>query len=194
MYYIILYVIILIILFLLLYFTLQKKNYAYETFSSFVYEKYKSLSDYDSHVNIQYIKQFSGKLRSYIQNKYNSNQYDERSKKLFKRLLKRFSENRIFKSSNNHTFSKNKGEIIKFCTNTKSINIAQYVIMHEMAHVMNKSYGHNKSFWCLFRRIIKEAVDAGLYEPRDYNSQPGLYCGKPIRNSIYYSNMDCSKY
>lgn len=139
---------------------------------------------------IKYIKNFSTQFISYIKaNMYN---FTSDEKKIFKRLIRRFNPNKIYASSVK-TFSFNKGTYVKFCTEYFDENIGKYVILHEMSHIASKKYGHTNEFWCVFKTIIRTAVNSGLYEPVDYKQYPESYCGINIDNNIYYSFLQCDK-
>jgi hypothetical protein len=88
------------------------------------------------------------------------------------------------------SYSINKGEKIVFCMrskgNTETIvkeNIMSFVAIHELGHVMNKTVGHDSSFWNTFKLLLKIAIDNGLYKNIDFNNNPQPYCGINITDS-----------
>ena len=112
------------------------------------------------------------------------------------RLLKKFNHNSIsetVKGSKHTSYSINKGEKIVMCLRSRDekeqlqdINILMFVAIHEMAHVMTKSIGHTKEFWSNFKRLLKEAVLLGIYNPVNYSSNPKKYCGMTVTDSPYF--------
>lgn len=38
-----------------------------------------------------------------------------------------------------------------------------YAFCHELAHVANSQYEHNKKFWAKKKKILQQSVDAGIY-------------------------------
>ena len=56
-----------------------------------------------------------------------------------------------------------------------SRNMLCYVILHEYAHMLNKTEGHKGEFPAIFNALLDEAARRGLYDP----SIPPLsvYCG-----------------
>ena len=64
--------------------------------------------------------------------------------------------------------------------NLHDINTMMFVVIHELAHMMNNGFGHTdgpRGFWSLFRFMLENAVEAGVYTPVDYSKHPIVYCG-----------------
>jgi hypothetical protein len=66
------------------------------------------------------------------------------------------------------------------------INIMMFVTIHEMTHMMNDSWGHPMDFWELFRFMLENAVEAGVYVPVNYRTDPIIYCGLRIDHNPYF--------
>jgi len=88
------------------------------------------------------------------------------------------------------SYSVNKGEKIVFCIRDKKEgeilvkeNIMTFVSIHEMAHLMTKSIGHDPDFWSNMRLLLKISIDNGLYKNIDFNSTPKDYCGVKITDT-----------
>jgi hypothetical protein len=88
------------------------------------------------------------------------------------------------------SYSVNKGEKIVFCLRDKKDgeelvkeNIMTFVAIHELAHLMTKSIGHEPEFWNSFKLLLKIAIDNGLYKNIDFNSTPKDYCGVKITDT-----------
>jgi hypothetical protein len=60
------------------------------------------------------------------------------------------------------------------------INILMFVVLHELAHMMNNSWGHPQQFWVLFKFMLLNAVEAGIYKPKNYRHNNITYCGLKI--------------
>lgn len=112
-------------------------------------------------------------------------------------LQSNFNPNSISETSSDekHTsYTVNKGEKVLLCLRTKDKshkieqeNTLVFVALHEMAHIMTKSIGHDKDdFWQNFKFLLQNAKDIGIYENIDYREQPEQYCGMTITDNPYY--------
>jgi predicted metal-dependent hydrolase len=62
-----------------------------------------------------------------------------------------------------------------------SINQLFFVLLHELAHMMSKSIGHNDEFWENFKLLIRISMDYNLYEKMGFSKEnPIEYCGDYI--------------
>jgi len=66
-------------------------------------------------------------------------------------------------------------------------NLLMFVIIHELAHIMSKSVGHNAEFYNNFKFLLKESVVMGCYKPVNFEKNPVKYCGMNVTNNPYYS-------
>lgn len=93
----------------------------------------------------------------------------------------------------NTSYVLNKGDLIKLClrdpkTNEiHDFNTIVFVNLHELSHLLDKEYGHGKTFWRGFKNVLNSAVELGLYDPIDYSHTPTKYCGMTITSSPYFS-------
>jgi len=104
--------------------------------------------------------------------------------------------NRFFESTPDaeHTsYSVNKGESVHFCLRQRDaserlvdINVMMFVALHEMAHMITESVGHEPEFWNNFGWLLREAESRHLYKPTDFKSQPVMYCGVQITDAPKY--------
>jgi hypothetical protein len=66
------------------------------------------------------------------------------------------------------------------------MNTLIFVDLHELSHLFDFSYGHEKEFWSGFKIILREAVELGLYDPVDYSRHAAKYCGMVINDNPYF--------
>lgn len=94
-----------------------------------------------------------------------------------------------------HTsFSVNKGQKVHLCLRQRSggneslvdENVMIFVALHEMAHMITLSIGHEPEFWNNFGWLLREAERIGVYRHQDFKSQPVSYCGVQITDQPKY--------
>ena len=114
------------------------------------------------------------------------------------RLSKNFSSTKIVENlptSKYTAYSENKGEKIAFCLNkTKHGDIdslidahtLEFVVLHEISHIMTKSVGHKTEFWDNFKFILEEANKEGIHKPIDYSKEPVSYCDQRISDNPFF--------
>ncbi len=116
-----------------------------------------------------------------------------------KRLLQRFKADpdRILESTPDaeHTsYSVNKGEKVHLCLRQRqggdeslvNENVMVFVSLHEMAHMITDSIGHEPEFWNNFGWLLKEAEKIGAYQYQDFKAHPVRYCGTNITDQPRY--------
>lgn len=91
-------------------------------------------------------------------------------------------------TDNSVAFTVNKGHEIRLCIrdkdgNFEDPNVALFVILHEIGHLMSVSYGHNKEFDDNFNFITHLASYLGLYKPDNFAIRPRSYCGISINTT-----------
>ena len=96
--------------------------------------------------------------------------------------------------SKHTSYSVNKGEKIIFCLRQKNEeqtfvdeNTVMFVAIHELAHIMTLSIGHEPEFWNNFKVLLKEAVALGIYQKEDYSKNPKPYCGITVSDNPLYN-------
>ncbi len=94
-----------------------------------------------------------------------------------------------------HTsYSVNKGESIHLCLRQRrgddeslvGENVITFVGIHEMAHTITQSIGHEPEFWNNFAWLLREAEAAGIYSYQDFKAHPVAYCGVSITDQPKY--------
>jgi len=111
-------------------------------------------------------------------------------------LASNYNENVIGENvpwtTRNTSYVLNKGDLIRICLRNKKtgkfhdMNTLIFVSLHELSHLMDKQYGHEKSFWDSFKKILNSATELGLYVPVRYKDHPQSYCGMIIKSNPYY--------
>ena len=150
-------------------------------------------------------------LIDYINNKYQNidtmDNINPRKKTIINKILKRLNirykseslkENFPSKPGKDVSYNLNKGNIISLClrnfTNPNEFhqfNDILFVSIHELAHSCNISYGHDLSFWYIFRFLLENAIEAGIYKNVNYRNNNVNYCSMKITyNPIYDKSLD----
>lgn len=107
------------------------------------------------------------------------------------RLVENFNENNIRETDmldSGTSYSVNKGSELSLCIRDKNdenyklhrVNLIMFVVIHELAHIASKSYGHNEEFGENFVFLLKEAQKIGVYSSEDYSKNNQDYCGIKI--------------
>jgi hypothetical protein len=91
---------------------------------------------------------------------------------------------------NSTSYTINKGQEVHLCIRQKnedktfhSHNLLMFVMLHELAHIMSTSVGHNQEFMKNFKFILEEAREIGLYVPVNFKDNPAQYCGIEVTNN-----------
>ena len=140
-------------------------------------------------------------LQECLQNKYIKKSNTDISKEdliAVKRLLSRLETYTIDEApfeedSSSYTINKKQ---ISFCLRKKNkhknfhdLETLNFVLIHELAHVMSVSQGHNEEFMRNFRFLLREAHDCGIYNPVNYGINPMTYCGVRVTHNPYYNSV-----
>ena len=105
------------------------------------------------------------------------------------RLYKRWARCGLKETSYHETsaaYTVNKGEELRLCIRSpksqllENENTAIFVVLHELAHLMSVSYGHNEEFQLNFLYIVEIGSALGIYMPEDFGNEPINYCGTVI--------------
>lgn len=92
----------------------------------------------------------------------------------------------VYSSDTSYTI--NKGDSMYIClrkrtdpTQLEDPDVIFFVMLHECSHIANyNGWGHDDRFWTVFKFILHEAVEAGVYTPIDFDKNPRDYCGLRI--------------
>lgn len=136
---------------------------------------------------ISQIKQRIKTLLKHLKSKYPD-------KESIERLVDNFNPDAIKETDitdSGTSYSINKGSEMSLCIRDKNdkdykiheLNLIMFVVLHELAHIMSKSYGHNEEFGDNFVFLLEEANQAGVYSNEDYSSSNRDYCGIKITSN-----------
>ena len=122
---------------------------------------------------------------------YLDKKYPDKEK--VKRLKEKFNPDKIREAEHEKdstSYTINKGEMMHLCLRHKNSektlhdeNLLMFVIIHELAHIMSKTIGHNNEFYDNFKFLLKEASLANIYIPVDFEQNPVKYCGIDVTNN-----------
>lgn len=114
-------------------------------------------------------------------------------------LAEKYNHNILSEAAIDHrytTFTIDKEEM-HICLRTRDgnenlyeINLLLYVVLHELAHLCNYDRtghaieGHGKEFATIFRILVENAIEIGIYQYTDYEKKPQEYCGMILHTSI----------
>lgn len=178
-----------VVLLALLIFANLYKGKGYVRIKSTVDDRYyKVLNRSDNLQAANMLATLNMNLKEIITQMYASFPKDEDVATLFDKYRPESLEEGAFDTK--HTsYSINKGERIVLCVRQSNgdfvdMNTLLYVALHELAHVMTKSVGHESEFWDNMQRIVKVATEIKMYEYVDYSKQPAKYCGIDITSSV----------
>lgn len=120
-----------------------------------------------------------------------------------KQLLDNYDPTNIYEISPNNSsgvtsYAENKKKLILCLRNKKpnkngyydlhDVNDLYYVTLHELAHIMNDKMNHSEEsgFWPLFKFLLINATECGVYTPVDYSKKPMVYCGLALSYNPYF--------
>lgn len=133
-----------------------------------------------------------GKLCDSLINKYPAKPQVQRMAQNFKADPDRFLE--ATPDAQHTSYSVNKGQSIHLCLRQRNgpdeslvdEEVMMFVGIHELAHTITKSVGHEAEFWNNFGWLLREAEAMGLYKHHDFRAQPVAYCGVSITDQPRY--------
>jgi len=135
----------------------------------------------------------------HLRNKYVYGGYSGNGRRAVDLLLLNYNPDSIVENNPindvNTSYVSGKGKVFALCLREKlsgknnfhSINELKFVILHELAHMANPTFGHDVSFWTTFKFFITEAHVAGMYMPIDHSVENFNYCSLLITYSPYFS-------
>lgn len=64
--------------------------------------------------------------------------------------------------------------------NVQQIDDLLFVLLHELSHIMNSTYGHDAPFWRQFKKTLEMANELGYLPYKNYDDYSVTVCGKQI--------------
>lgn len=110
-------------------------------------------------------------------------------------LIKNYKPQNIVENistgANDTSYVDNKGEVFALCLRDKNNRLhsdehMQFVVLHEMAHLMTYEYDHSLNYWANFKFLLEEAAAANLHTPTNYTNTPFNYCGVYVDYNPYF--------
>lgn len=170
---------------------LDKQNYIIRRGKAKTPEYLKESANVLSEINVRVTK-----LIQHLQKKYNN---DTSKNYWIKHLINNYKANILSEAaidSRYTTFTVDKQDM-HICLRSRdasekiyNINLLMYVVLHELAHLCNYDrydypiQGHGPEFVDIFKTLVSEAVNIGIYEYIDYARAPQEYCGIMINTSV----------
>jgi hypothetical protein len=117
---------------------------------------------------------------------------ETRAHKAFTKILTKFDPDQFFENypgiKPGTAFTIDKGVSMYMClrqvpnkSQLVNENMLVFVLLHELAHIGTyDEWDHGAKFWSTFKFMLREAVDAGIYNLVDYAVNPDGYCGMQI--------------
>jgi hypothetical protein len=134
-------------------------------------------------------------LIKYMKQKYKTSPYLKHVNRLESKYNPDVLGEHLPIGKNNTSYVVSKGKKIRFClrpmTNREEIhdiNILTFVSLHEISHIMNETIGHEIDFWSVFKFMLTNAVEAGLYTAVNYSLTPVLYCNLTVDYNPLFDN------
>ena len=156
-----------------------------------------------NHLENKYVKQSGFDPEESTTENYTTTVYIQER---INQLVYNYNDDRVYEISplnkeNVTSYSENKRTLI-LCLREKiadvngqhqlhDINTMMFVVLHEMAHIMNDKWGHTQdsNFWQLFKFLLDNAVEIDLYEPVNYKIEPIVYCGLKLTYNPYFDSI-----
>ncbi len=94
------------------------------------------------------------------------------------------------------SYTRDKGTSMHLCLRHKDNSnqlvdkdVLLFVVLHEISHIAAYfTWDHTTQFWEVFKFILEEAVESGIYHPVDYSQNPQKYCGIVITHNPLFDN------
>lgn len=197
-------IVVILVLILLLFFGIVHTRYKRHEYPGL---KFYALNRYDNQHGLArkmvWLDDVIIRYLTRLKRKYDIN-HDEDLKMPFaresivRRILRNYNSERIYEAiptgQNGTSYTVRKGEQLHLCMRKKGTgqfedkNSVLFVTIHELAHMGNIYWGHDDDFWAIFKFLITEAVEMGIYTPIDYSVSPIKYCGLDVTYNPYYDD------
>ena len=193
-------IILLIVILVILYnkkFTIHNTKWVYSHVDGMFYKVHQNHKDTQKEAadTMARINQRLIEILRHLRDNYDGDNNDE--KVFIKKLLARYNFDNLVENSptnfkNDTSYTINKGSVLALCLRDKKtnkihdLNTLTFVALHEMTHIALEDVNHPRSFWVLFKFLLKEAEKSGVYTSRNYSIKPKVYCGMTIEYNPAY--------
>ena len=141
---------------------------------------------------VRFLYKIDQRISHFVEHLKGKHPNDKRIKRFHKLKHRKIVEPEHTKGTSSYTI--NKGEILAFCLRLKNDNtqfhdeeILDFVIIHELAHVISKSIGHNSEWLSNFKFLLRSLAESNLYIPVDYSKKNDNYCGVKVTHNPFFS-------
>jgi len=159
-------------------------------------EKYNVVASYkDREQAAQLLATVNGNLINfmrYLREKYKQH-HNADVREIVRSIITNYSPETIVENdprfSMDTSYTVDKGRKILLCLRDKhapytvvDYNTMMFVVLHEVGgHIGNyNGWQHTTRFWTIFKFVLYEAANFGIYAPVDYERSPVVYCGMTI--------------
>ncbi len=142
---------------------------------------------------------FALKFMKHLRQKYLWNSTNNKEAKgVVQFLLSNYNPDGIIENAPNNnintSYVDDKGREFGICLREKisgknkfhDLHDLQFVVLHELSHMANVNFGHEKDFWEIFKFLLQEAYAAGMHTPVDYSKYPINYCSLNVTHNPYF--------
>jgi len=182
-------IIIIVVLLIIGYFKIDSVGLVYEKSGNEEFHLVRDLPDKEQAAELMAeIKRRLEKLINYCVANFPENEN-------VKIMSERFKPHNIQETSvtdSGTSYTIDKGKEMHLCLREKSnmelhnINILMFVAIHELAHVLSTSYGHNSEFGENFIFLLEQSIKIGIYNSVDYSKNPEEFCGIDVTSNPLY--------
>lgn len=116
------------------------------------------------------------------------------------KILNRYNPDNLIENSpldvkGDTSYTMDKGSIIAFCLRDKNethqlhnLPMLLFVAIHELAHVAIDDNEHPAEFWEVFKWLLMEAEEGGVYQSPNFELTPYDYCGMSVDYNPRFDN------
>jgi len=195
--YMVAFLIMIVILFVFYHWYWKTRNMVVIELEGFKYHVHGDYDDcYQAAVILHRCNKFIMQFLRYLRRKYTIHE-PGRPKESAARILLNYNPERLIESiadGSDTAYTINKGERMHMCVRSAkddslhSLEICKFIILHELAHIGNKKWGHKVDYWETFKWVLHEAYNSGMFEPVDYSLHPVVWCGMKINYNPYFDH------
>jgi predicted metal-dependent hydrolase len=154
-----------------------------------IYQDKEKAADLIAQINIFTVKLITTLKEKYLTTENKNNTEYIKGREIATILLDRFKSESLRENEpetpDKTSFTTNKGEVISLCLREKvtgknafhDISILQFVLLHELGHIITPELNHSALFWTNFKFLLEFSNKYNLYKAPDYEKDNVNYCG-----------------